>query len=179
MNDSEYLALRQKAKDLRSNSPEEAISFLEAAFEAAKDDLLAIGSLLSDHYTLSNMHEAREEQLRFKARLFPHEPIAWTSLTEFLIFTKEDLDEAEEIAQQALLCAEKTGEYVRLCYNNFARIARKRENYKKLEECLRFLIDYQPQAGKRDIQYEQDFLVGIDEAKIDSGLLQKYKAICS
>ena len=179
VDNDEYLDLRKTAKALRTDSPEKAISFLKNKLDAALGNVLAIDSLLGEQYALSDMHEAQEERLRFGARLCPDEPLAWTSLTEFLIFTKEDLDEAEEIAQQALLCAEKTGEYVRLCYNNFARIARKRENYKKLEECLRFLIDYQPQAGKRDIQYEQDFLVGIDEAKIDSGLLQKYKAICS
>ena len=178
MKDDEYLALRKEAQSLGKNSPESAITFLKSKLDATLKDLLAIDTLLGEQYALSDMHEAQEERLRFGTRLCPDEPLAWTSLTEFMIFTKGDLDEAERAAQQALIRAKKTGEYIRLCHNNFARIARKREDYKTLEECLRFLIDYQPQNGKRDIQYEKDFLAGIDETKIEAGLLVKYNDLC-
>jgi len=177
VNEKEYLALRDKAQSLRAKSPKEAIIFLKDAFNSTFKDLLAINTLLGVHYTLSDMHEEEGDLRRFVTRLCPDEPLAWTSLTEFLIFTKENLDEAEEAAQNALKCAEKAGEYVRLCYNNFARIARRQNDYRRLEECLVFLIDYQPSKGKRDINYERDFLIGIDESKIDSALVKKYNLL--
>ena len=179
MNDDEYLQLRQRVAELRAASPDAAERVLNERFNSAVQDLLSISGMLSEHYAMTDNLAGQERHRRLGSILCPEEPLAWTTLTEFLIFTKQSLQEAEEAAQNALKCAEKTGEYVRLCYNNFARIARRKNDYKRLEECLRFLVNYTPPSGKRDIAYEADFLVGIDDTKIDQRLLKQYEAIAS
>lgn len=89
MKEEEYIELRKKARELRITSNEQAEAILRDAFEATQKILLAVGGLLEEHYSFTGNLSGQEWHRRLGTYLCPNEPLAWTTLTEFLIFTKK------------------------------------------------------------------------------------------
>lgn len=137
-----------------------------------------MNSLARHVYTAAECDLSKvEDSLRLDTRIWNNEPTPWINLAEFFIFQKEDLNAASQAIKIALEKANETGNYVRLCYNNMARIAAKSHAYDDLSDFLEFLIDYKPRADAQDIGYEKDFLVYLDQSKMSASLLKKYLSL--
>ena len=184
MEQDEYFALKNELERLRavdqstrSGKHPETVELLRDMLNDEHNEkrIIVIMSLLSNECRLHNLIIEEEGVHRDMVRRFPDAPMPLISLAEFLLYMKNDFDDAIKVARSGIRIARKKGDFVRHAYNTLARIARKTENYQLLEETVDNLIDYKPNPGSQDVAYEYDFLVDLPKSAINSEKMERYR----
>ena len=182
------LTIREKLRKLRKtykpkgNIKQESppgINFLTSLIEEAdnKGDIVALSTMLDSEYSFYGMQD-EVEKLRWKLAEFePDEPMPWITLATFYYSEKNDLEQAKTIINKAIKLAKQKKRFTRHAYNTCARIARRLNDFKLLEETLVNLINYDSNPNNVDIAFERDFLVGLPNGIIDEKVLKDYQSL--
>lgn len=142
------------------------------------DEKYQLFLLILDECSLAGNRLAEEHFLRRQITELPLQPILLTSLARFLANDPATADEALVRCEEAVRLAIHEDRQVRYALTCQARIALTLGNYEVLASALRALIaDAAPNRVNEDSIYYFDFVDKIDLNRIDSALLERYKAL--
>jgi hypothetical protein len=173
-------ATRRDEKKSREAAYNELLDFLTQKIGSADSeaDRSFLYHRIADQHSFYRHVDEEEETWRDVMRLFPNDPLSWTSASGFYLYTKLDPVRAVDLAMVGMKVAEDCGCFVVEAGNTLCRAARKAENYDLMEETIKRILNYKRNPKSSDSSYECDFLVGLPDGVVSEILVRKLTSMC-
>jgi hypothetical protein len=185
MDKNELKDLLARVRSLRppsnSTAKHPGVDLLRSRLAEAADDeeVATLLHCLAAEYSWLGVKSEQERTLRDLIDRFGSEPGPWISLATFLTYDREDLEEADRVADIAIARARETSTFIRHAYNTKARISVKRRDYAGLEAALMAMLSLPDSVGRPDSPCEMDFLDGLTASLVNGDLLERYRRLAS
>ncbi len=142
--------------------------------ETEPDGMIDVLNMLSHEYGYEFDGDGNEWSLRKLICLQPHHPYPHTALAAFILYHREDMQEALALARQAVDLATRRGVMMIHSLNVQARIARKVGDWELFASCLKGLMEVFGRHHGPDIGYERDFIRRLPRGAVNKTLLRQY-----
>lgn len=158
-----------------------SITYFEDLLQRATsmDEKHLLFALVVGECARAGNRDAEVHFLRRQVAELPSQPILLASLAHTLAGDPTCAGEARALSEEAVKLAQSQGRQVRYSLTCKARVALQVGDYGMLSEALRSLVADADCERAEDTGYEFDFLDQIDPGRVDSALLQQYRALSS